>query len=401
MEQLNELFTKYMKNECTEEEIRFLLHHFNQAENETKLKDIITNGLKNNDPADQEQEDSTLDERIAKIYDRIRNKIEEENIQAPRPYLTNWYRLTAAAAILVLVSFGLYLFNYHQPVSQLTSNKPAAHKVKSVEDITPGSNRAILTLPDGSRIALHHAGNGVLANLGKAVIRKTSDGQLSYESGNHASGVEMLEFNTIAIPRGGQYKITLPDGTGVWLNAASSLKFPTSFTGEERRVELTGEAYFEVAKDVNMPFRVISAGQSIEVLGTHFNVNAYPDESVIKTTLLEGSVRITEDAEKKSVILKPGQQAKTNHGISVSEVDIEEAIAWKNGLISFKSADLKSIMRQVARWYDVTVYYSGNVPDRLFTGKISRYSNLSEILEVLAKNGIHFKIQGRTITMQP
>jgi len=210
-----------------------------------------------------------------------------------------------------------------------------------------------------------------------------------------------VAFNTISTPVGGQYTVVLPDGSKVWLNAASSLKFPTAFTGTERRVELTGEGYFEVAKNKHMPFKVNFNREEVEVLGTHFNISAYPDEAVTRTTLLEGSVRISKNNIKK--ILVPGQQAISSMqtgGFNIAEVNTDEAIAWKNGLFLFHNENIRSIMKKIARWYNVDVNYQGSFTNQEYGGRISQSKNLSEILKNLELTGtIHFKIEGRRVTV--
>ena len=210
-----------------------------------------------------------------------------------------------------------------------------------------------------------------------------------------------LSFNTITTPRGGQYQVVLPDGSMVLLNAGSSLTYPTLFTGAERKVELTGEAYFEVAHNPAMPFRVCSKGQVVEVLGTHFNINAYDDEPGIKTTLLQGKVKVTATVKKQTLILQPGEQAFL--GISAfneHDVDVDQAVAWKNGLFMFDGDDIQQVMRSISRWYDVDVTYKGAAPADLFSGSVSKFSNVSEVLNTLQATGkVHFSIEGKNINV--
>jgi ferric-dicitrate binding protein FerR (iron transport regulator) len=209
-------------------------------------------------------------------------------------------------------------------------------------------------------------------------------------------------MNTLTTPRGGQYEVMLPDGTKVWLNSASSLTYPVTFAGKERRVELTGEAYFEVAKNTSSPFFVKTSGQTVKVLGTHFNINSYEDEKCVKTTLLEGSVVITSDGNKQAVNLKPGQQS-VNKAASfdvINEADIDEAVAWKNGKFLFRNTDLQTVMRQLSRWYDVDVEYQGTIAERHYRGRISRNVPVSQVFEILKTSGINFIINGRTIIVK-
>lgn len=289
---------------------------------------------------------------------------------------------------------------------------PFASRYKN--DVQPGGNKAILTLSDGSSIVLDSAHNGTLSVQGSAKVLKSANGQLVYESVNHKGGDRSLVFNTISTPRGGQYQIGLPDGSKVWLNATSSLRFPTAFTGKERRVELSGEAYFEVAPNSHQPFSVaVFAGepgkgqalQQVEVLGTEFNVMAYTDENIVKTTLLTGAVQIAGPTGARTAQLKPGEQAQLVRddvqGIHVVEdADTEAAIAWKNGYFNFGKADIQTIMRQLSRWYDVDVSFRGNGnKDRIFWGGIQRNLRLSAVLGILERSGVEFTIDGRKVVV--
>lgn len=311
------------------------------------------------------------------------------NIHANREF--KWLRMAAAASILLCLSIG---GGYYYTVKQA-----AQHIAQlQINDIAPGGNKAILTLDNGQRIALTNAKNGQLAVQGNTEITKTADGDITYRQTADQSGVlSTLAYNTVSTPTGGQYHLLLADGTNVWLNAASSIRYPTAFTSAERNVEITGEAYFEVAHNVAKPFRVQSSRQVVEVLGTHFNVNAYADENETKTTLLEGSVKVTGSNGFK--LIKPGQAAvlKGNH-LAVAEADVEEAVAWKNGYFKFND-NLEVIMDKVARWYDVSIVYQSKPdPDYTFVGEISRGRNLSEILKIMEYTGkVHFEIEGRRI----
>ncbi|MBB5622061.1 ferric-dicitrate binding protein FerR (iron transport regulator) [Pedobacter cryoconitis] len=316
-----------------------------------------------------------------------------------KPQRKLWPRIAGAAAVLLMLSAGLYFFNpvTHQPA--LLAQK------EHTPQILPGGNKATLTLANGQEITLDGADNGQLAEQAGIIITKTKDGQLVYtvaDQGARTGGERQIAMNTIATPKGGQYQVNLPDGTKVWLNAASSLRYPTVFTGTERRVSLTGEAYFEVAKvHPAKSFSVSSSTQTVEVLGTHFNINSYADEQAVKTSLLEGAVKVTaQTGTSGSVFLKPGQQAVLlGNQLNVNPGDTEEAIAWKNGMFSFKDADLQTVMRSVARWYDVEVSYEGNLPGRQFSGEIHRNINLSEVLDILSFFKVHFRIDGKKITV--
>jgi ferric-dicitrate binding protein FerR (iron transport regulator) len=255
---------------------------------------------------------------------------------------------------------------------------------------------------------LDTAARGTIAKQGSARIVKTDSGKLSYQSADAKRNQTIaIEYNTLSTPRGGQYQLTLPDGSQVWLNAASSIRYPIAFAGGERHVDITGEVYFEVMKNASQPFKVSINGRAeVEVLGTHFNINAYEDESSINTTLLEGSVQISSTGSTPSrearVPLKPGQQAQYKNAGSIQIIDhadTEQAIAWKNGRFAFNNSDLKTIMRQIARWYDVDVVYEGSGSPRYFTADLSRNRNLSVLLQILEQSKLHFNIDGKRLTV--
>lgn len=311
-------------------------------------------------------------------------------------------RWTAAAALLLLTG-GIWFF------AERKGNAPAfAGKAPvSRHDAAPGGNKALLTMADGHVIVLDSAANGQLALQGNMKVLKLDSGLLAYEAAasHKLQAASRLEYNTITTPRGGQYQVVLPDGTRVWLNAASSLQFPTSFTGKDRTVTLKGEAYFEVARQVAQPFYVRMPHDAvIEVLGTHFNVNAYEDEPAARATLLEGGIRVRKKDHVS--VLKPGQEAVMDNvgdAIRVSDdADMDEAVAWKNGMFVFNSLPLESIMRQMERWYDVEVSYRGNVKGISFNGQISRYSQASQMLDMLATTGeVHFTMENKKIIVSP
>lgn len=301
-----------------------------------------------------------------------------------------WF--TIAASLILCLSVGLYFVmqRYAAPLTVKTELK----------NILPGGNKAVLTLADGTVVDLDDAKNGQIANQSGIVIRKAKNGQLEYiikETPNTA----VTGSNTIATPRGGQYQVSLPDGTKVWLNAATTLKYPYAFAKNERLVELNGEAYFEVSKDRIRPFRVKTGTQTVEVLGTHFNINAYKDEAVVKTTLLEGAVKVS--SQSGSVNLHPGEQSilnATNTSLSLnSQVDIDKEMAWKNNVFSFDNDDLQSIMRQISRWYDVDVVYQGKITSEKYVGEIPRNSNLAEVFKILELNHVHIDAKDKVITV--
>lgn len=326
----------------------------------------------------------------AAIYQRLR----QSGISAPaRRRRTPWAVLLAFVVLLVAGGYWGWQHRAAPTVAQRPA-RPAAPKA-----LRPGHNQALLTLADGRTVLLDQAHLGLLAQQGGSQVQKTADGQLRYAA---STGAGALLYNTVATPRGGQYQLTLPDGSQVWLNAASSLRFPVAFTGAERRVELTGEAYFEVAKDAQHPFKVAARGAEVTVIGTHFDVQAYDDEPALATTLLEGAVRLGQGTQQ--ALLRPGQQARcwATGTIQVRDVEVQHAVAWKNGYFVFNDEPIEAIMRQVARWYDVDVQYQGTLTNRDFNGKISRYKDAADVLRVLELTGaVHFTTQGRRIVVQP
>jgi len=318
-----------------------------------------------------------------------------------KPGRKHW--LTGAAAILVFAAFGIKVntvFNHVQATRQVAATQAA--------DLKPGSNKAVLILADGSKIVLDSTKRGKIARQQSLAIINIKSGEIVYNAEAAAGkpdqpvAVNLLNYNTMETPRGGQYEVVLPDGTRVWLNAASSLKYPVIFAGNKRRVELTGEAYFEVAKNAAKPFIVKTRGQSVEVLGTHFNINSYADEQAVKTTLLEGSVKVNGSTGGEIVKLIPGQQAVNITGkLSViRDADTGEATAWKDGKFIFRDVELKTIMRQLSRWYDVDVVYEGQIATKHYRGRIPRNVPVSQIFEILKTSGLNFTINGREIIVK-
>ena len=329
------------------------------------------------------------------IHDRI-----DTRERRPRLFLiANWKKFAVAALFLLIAGKLVFTFIPRRAAHQ-TPGRPSP-AIASTNDRAPGINNATLTLADGSTITLDSAANGGLAQQGNTKVIKLN-GQIAYTNTGAAPDNAAPLMNTIATARGNQYVLVLSDGSKVWLNAASSMRFPTAFKGKERKVEITGEAYFEIARNPAMPFRVVAGGGEIEVLGTHFNVNAYSDESSVKTTLLEGAVAVKK--EKARVTLSPGQQAgfSADKGtISLKEVDVARETAWKDGYFYFDNTDIYMLMRQAARWYDVEVTFKGKVTEDGFSGKISRSVPLSKLLKVLEQYDLHFNIEGKHITIMP
>lgn len=329
--------------------------------------------------------DETIDE-LAKDLNDIQYQLEQHTKSST---IKLWPRVAAAASIVIAISIGVYFYN--------TSNRPGENGLTKnifAQDIAPGSNKAVLALSNGKTIQLSGAKTGVVI----------SASVLTYNDGTAIASETATEL-TATTPRGGTYQFTLSDGTRVWLNSASSLKSLSTFAhSKTREVELTGEAYFEVAHDATKPFRVRSKGQVIEVLGTTFNINAYADEPVTRTTLLEGSVAVSTSgaARKTEIRLKPGQQTTLqNERLTGSDADMEEAFAWKNGYFVLNNESLESIMRKLSRWYNIDVEYKGNIPKRQFGGEISRNTNLSEVLKVLELSKVHLTIEGKKLIVTP
>lgn len=319
---------------------------------------------------------------------------------------TRFRRISAAAAVLLLLSTGTYVFLHKNKSQSSIARTTIIRDAGSINVPAPSGNNAVLTLGDGSTVVLDSTKDGSIARQGNASISKVNGGKLVYNPLN--VNPDKIVYNTISTRRGGQFQVVLPDGSKVWLNTLSSIRFPTTFRCGERTVELTGEAYFEITKKCEQPFKVhiVSKtggdGMDIQVLGTSFNVMAYTNENEIKTTLLDGAIKVLKGQE--GTILTPGEQMKLNNQGKFDldkHADTELALAWKNGSTAFKSADIQSIMRQVERWYDIDIAYEGHIPERTFTGAIPRNQNLSELVKLLEVSKINFKLEGRKLTVMP
>jgi ferric-dicitrate binding protein FerR (iron transport regulator) len=343
------------------------------------------------------EEEAALKEAL---YKKITNEIAISQAKVvplqPRPYRF----IAAAAAVLLVLGAGSYWLLTNKP-GTVTANKEQV--AVAVKDIPPGRDAAVLTLADGRKIILDSA-SGTISQQGNATLLNVH-GQLSYAPGSATSNASEVVYNTVTTARGNQYQLVLADGTRVWLNSASSLRFPASFTGKRRDVELDGEGYFEVAKNAAMPFHVKTRTQDLEVLGTHFNVNGYKDEDDIKTTLLEGKVKVEQSASDSyravtgTAILKPGEQAVLTHDARLTvhdDIDIDQVMAWKNGWFEFDNTDLQVIMRQISRWYDVDIVYETKTGKK-FGGRISKNVNLSNLLKTLETYGVHCRLEGKTL----
>ncbi|MEV4887184.1 FecR family protein [Chitinophaga ginsengisegetis] len=327
-----------------------------------------------------------------RILHRLLAAVEDSNKEVPVRRIPSWWRYAAAAVLIAAVATMAVWFisNYKKGVPSLAGN------VSPSGEIVSGSSRAVLKLGDGEEILLDSTQGNIVRN-GNFKVNNDS-GKLDYEG-----KAGKMEYHTLTTPRGGQYRLLLPDGTAVWLNAESSITYPTVFTDNYRKVKVTGEVYFEVAKNKDQPFMVdVNSKATVAVLGTSFNVNAYTDEQNIRTTLLEGSIMMIHD--QQTAMLRPGQQAQINNELKmniINNADVEMVVAWKNGLFRFDHAHLDEVLRQMSRWYDVGVVYENGVPDIIFSGEIKRDLNLSQALVVLEKMGVHYRIEGKKIIVMP
>ena len=313
-----------------------------------------------------------------------------------------WLRAAAAAVLAISLGGSAYYYFRTTPAAPVKSLSLAHSRFKN--DVLPGGNRAVLTLANGSSIVLDSARNGTLARQGSTMVVKLDNGQLAYKGEGHDNRQAAdIGYNTVTTPRGGQYRVVLPDGSKVWLNAASSLSFPTTFSGKERKVILTGEAYFEIQRDKDKPFSVTVNKMTVDVLGTRFNIMAYGDEATVKTTLLDGAVKVLSSG-KAAVTLAHGEQAELGQDGEIKvrpNADMDETMAWKDGWFYFHNTDIKTVMRQLARWYNIQIVYSKNI-EQGFYAKIPRNTNLSTVLKALTLTGsLHIDIEGSQVTVQP
>jgi len=375
------LFEKYANGSASPEEIKQLFSLISDKQYDEEMKNLLLGELQ-----ETELQDNYDTDRWHKVFNKVKAETELMEFQEKPVRYAGLKRLAIAASVAACLGIGFYFYQHNQqpvPTNQLAKN-----------DVAPGGNKAILTLSNGKQVSLTDAKNGAIAQQSGMLVNKTNNGQLVYTvsaaSGLAADGGKTAEavYNTVSTPRGGQYTLKLADGTLAVLDAASSIKYPVNFEGNERRVEITGQVYFEVMHNSEKPFRVTVKGQTVEDLGTHFNISAYDDEPAIVTTLVEGSVIVNKS------LLKPGQEAVNNGTkITIRKADIRQAIAWKDGLFHFDQAALKTVMRQVSRWYDLDVVYQGNVADDEFDGEIPRNVKLSSMLQILKSNQIHFEIE--------
>lgn len=362
------LFSRYIQNQCDPDEIQEVLSYIEQG---LYLEEWELAISKTSEHTDTREALSRF--KVQAMHQRIRTRIRRKGVFNKR-------RIGIAAALLLSLCLGLWVYDQ--------GRTPARQSMVHI-DVLPGGNKATLQLSGGQQIVLSEKKTGIVVG----------EDHLAYSDGTELKGTEGVapQYATLKTPKGGQYQLTLSDGTKVWLNAASSIEYPSAFLGEERRVKVIGEAYFEVAHNAQMPFRVETQGQLIEVLGTHFNVQAYPEEAVVRTTLLEGRVKVRSQQRSEAVILEPNQQSifyKERDRMKVEKVDTRVAVGWKSGLMYFDNTDLKAVLRQLGRWYDVEVDLN-EVPDKQLNGVISREVNLSLVLDAIKHtSNVQLQIEG-------
>lgn len=375
------LYEKNLSGKCTPEEKEML---------ESYSDDIVM------PDAQWEAHLGDQEQLLHTLKANLRQSIPDQSSSRPTRSYT-WLKIAASILIISATAVLLWKSQQQQPVSKKNNEATAA----TTKKILPGGNVAYLTMANGAVIKLNSQKNGKLATQTGVQINKIKDGVLAY-NGESATDKNPV-YNMINIPRGGQYQLVLADGTKVWLNSASSLKYPIAFYGKERKVELSGEAYFEVAKNPSKPFTVSVNGVSVQVLGTHFNIMAYDDEKDITTTLLEGSVKLLHHGQQ--ALLRPGQQGTLydqQTAFNIKNVDVEDAVAWKNGFFVFNDEDIQTIMKRISRWYDVDVVFPEKFRRKNFGGTVSRFNDVSEVLHSLELTGsVHFRTEGRRITVMP
>lgn len=378
-QRLSHLIEQYQNGTATDEELQELDNWYNTL-----------------DYGDKGLDDWIRDERgTDSITNRMFVSFSKELQQAKQPRIKVVALRIAAVAASILICAGLFF---------LFRNANKSHFVAQEKNypIKPGTTTAILTLGNGSQLILNAQPNGQISSQNGVLIKKQKNGLLTYIVS--PSTVAQIAYNSIETPRGGEYEVVLPDGTKVWLNAASKLTYPTRFNGKERIVKLSGEAYFEVAHNPQKPFHVLFSGQDVKVLGTHFNINAYPDEAESKTTLLQGSITLTNIANHSSVLLKPGQQAasaQNSSNITLYPVNLEQVISWKNGYFQFDNMNIAVVMRALSRWYDIDVKYEHADLTETYGGTFSRNSDLKDILKNITSLGnVRFITTDRTIIVE-
>lgn len=374
-----------------------LLHTYLYGKPDPEQKARVEKWYESLDDSDEINQDLAAVKQ--QLYERTRAELDAGTRVIPF-YRKPFFKAAAAAIIIICVG-GMYLLT-KSPGNNKTTVVVAPQTLHDIA--APAGNKAVLTLADGTTIILDSTATGAFATQGNTTVAKLNDGKIAYNAAgtNHAA----VQYNKLSVPKGSKpMQLLLADGTQVWLNVASSITYPTAFTGTERKVEITGEAYFEVAHNKSMPFKVKRNEMEVLVVGTHFNVNTYDDEELFRITLLEGAVNVSAGfAEPKQI--KPGQQATLKPGNAkgikvLNDIDMDEVMAWKNGWFNFNSLKVTDIMRQIEKWYDVDVHYQGKPGDKHFTGIVSRDNNVSQVLKIMERAGIRFKIEGKNITVLP
>lgn len=387
-ERLSVLLKSYVENKISAAELEELHQLSRVPEADADLDEFLLihwNSFKTTESSSLPRNDI-----FQKIITDRRFKDQQLEIVKPDFGYKKWLSYASAAMVFIIAGISL-----HQLVVR---KSPELQKPEMVK-IMPGTKKAILTLGDGSEIVLADSSGKAIAVQGKLKIEH-KNGSINYKLEDDEA---VIAQNKVTTPKGGEYQVILQDGTHVWLNAASSISYPVIFNGNERKVVISGEAYLEVARNPDKPFIVVANGAEVKVLGTHFNVSAYQDDDFVTTTLMEGAVKVTEKGSY--ALLKPDQQAvinKTSSSITVRDVDAAEAIAWKNGVFLYNNENIKGVMKVIARWYDIDVVYQGDMSNKTFGGKISKFENFEKLLKTLELTGvIHFKIQGRRVMVMP
>jgi transmembrane sensor len=409
--EIDAILLKYLREETLSPEEAVQLHHWLAADED---REDLLERIKSGDDWTMAElarlQAINIDQSAQRVFARLEqegNWVSERStapVVALSRRVSRWRGYAAASVLVIVAGAGWWAISHR-------SSAPVANPVAPAvaADVRPGGNKAVLVLADGRQINLDSSANGILASQGNMKVSKLSDGQLAYNKSADEKP-QPLAFNSLSTPKAGQFTLTLPDGSRVWLNNISTLRYPVSFTGADRQVELTGEAYFEIAKDAAHPFRVLvhkgdgssAEGGSIEVLGTSFNIMAYNDEPAERTTLVDGSIKFIHAGH--SALLKPEQQSVLDANGSLSvlpHANVQEVTAWKNGYFHFDHASLETTMRQLARWYDVDVQYQGHPAEQEFMGKIQRNLPLSAVLKGLENEQVHFKLEGRKLIVTP
>lgn len=391
---------KYARGKLTAEERPVLAELLRDPANAAAIQQLM-----DADWPGWEKTDLEFPEALARIQAGVSTAIAAERMASSAPRIQHTRRIHPlvkyAAAILIIGGIGAYFYSI-----QYKTQSPPVTQGAPLADRSPGAKKARLTLSDGTTITLDSAADGALAQQGNAAIIKDANGEIRYDINGHSASQPAM--NTMTTPRGGQYKLMLPDGTKVWLNAASVITYPAEFTGRERRIKVSGEAYLEVAKNSAQPFIVdVDGGPTVQVLGTSFNINGYADEEEIRTTLIDGSIKVLPKGspDPHGVLLRPGQQAVAtiagSHSMKImNNADITQVLAWKNGIFNFQHSDLRSAMRQLERWYDIDVRYEGQLPKFSFSGEMDRGVMLSTVQRFLSDYGVHTRLENKTLIVE-